>query len=417
MKRYIIYIIILLGWGTPHVLAQSATDSMAPPSQSEAIAQSVSDSVASSSQSEAMAQSTTDSVAPLHKSAIRRYIDNLIHGNVDKTRSQRFDLSFAVVPTYTREGGVGLGGAVTALYRLDRQDTVMQPSDFQLSGSAAVKGLYAVGLQGHNYFRGDRTSLTYVLKASRKTLDFWGINFQDCSQNEVSQYVRDQVKFDGIYKIKLINDIELGVGALVNYTNASKMLNPSYLIDERKSYFLSGISASLQYDTRDFVLNPRRGIYAMLKGTLLPRFMGTYDKTLMLTTAQFDYYHNLWPNAIMAYDIYAVMAGSSLPWTIRQELGEGACRMRGYYSGRYIDNNLITTQVEIRQHLGKRLGCAAWVGTGTVFPSWGQFRVKDLLPNYGLGLRVEVKHNVNLRIDYGFGRRTGGIVIEFAEAF
>lgn len=58
-----------------------------------------------------------------------------------------------------------------------------------------------------------------------------------------------------------------------------------------------------------------------------------------------------------------------------------------------------------------------WAGGGTVFPELGQLRMSDVLPNYGLGLRVEFKHNVNIRIDYGFGKDTGGFVFQFAEAF
>lgn len=52
-----------------------------------------------------------------------------------------------------------------------------------------------------------------------------------------------------------------------------------------------------------------------------------------------------------------------------------------------------------------------------MFPELGQLRMSDVLPNYGLGLRVEFKHNVNIRIDYGFGKDTGGFVFQFAEAF
>ena len=32
-------------------------------------------------------------------------------------------------------------------------------------------------------------------------------------------------------------------------------------------------------------------------------------------------------------------------------------------------------------------------------------------------LRIEFKHNVNTRVDYGFGKDTGGFVFNFAEAF
>lgn len=39
--------------------------------------------------------------------------------------------------------------------------------------------------------------------------------------------------------------------------------------------------------------------------------------------------------------------------------------MRGYYAGRYIDNSQIAAQVEIRQHIYGRLGCAVWGGAGT----------------------------------------------------
>ena len=43
--------------------------------------------------------------------------------------------------------------------------------------------------------------------------------------------------------------------------------------------------------------------------------------------------------------------------------------------------------------------------------------VKNILPNYGVGVRLEFKHNVNIRLDYGFGKETAGFVFQFAEAF
>lgn len=357
-------------------------------------------------------------VAPLrHQSKLKQYYNNLIHGNVDHTRDRKMDVTFAIVPTYSREGGVGIGGAVTTLYRLDRQDTIMQPSDLQLSGSVAVKGLYAVALQGRNYFKGNRSSLTYVLKASRKTLNFWGISYNQCDANPQSQYVRNIIRFDGVYTYNILKNLQASVGPLVNFTAVSRISNPEYLDGQRKRYFFSGASMALQYDTRDFKLNPKRGIYAMVKEAVYPSFMGSTDKTVATTTMQFNAYHKLWKNAILGYDAYTVLASGSLPWPLRQEFGEGACRMRGYYSGRYIDNNILTTQIELRQHIKGRFGCAAWVGAGTVFPSISQFSTSNILPNCGLGLRVEVKHNVNLRIDYGFGRNTSGLVIEVAEAF
>lgn len=97
-------------------------------------------------------------------------------------------------------------------------------------------------------------------------------------------------------------------------------------------------------------------------------------------------------------DLYGQFNSSHTPWTLREELGSGADRMRGYYGGRYIDSNQMTVQMELRQHIYGRLGCVAWIGGGTVFPSFSKLRLAHILPNYGLGLRFEFKHHVNALI-------------------
>ena len=71
--------------------------------------------------------------------------------------------------------------------------------------------------------------------------------------------------------------------------------------------------------------------------------------------------------------------------------------VRGYYAGRYTDNNQVNLQLELRQRIYGRLGAVVWGGCGTVFPSFRGFKWSHLLFNYGLGLRFEFKHNVNLR--------------------
>lgn len=353
----------------------------------------------------------------IKSNGFKSYLQSLFKGNVDRTFEKRMDMTFIVSPCYTREGSFGIGGAATALYRLDRRDSIMQPSDLQLTGSATIKGFYSLGLKGNNHFKGNHSMLSYAVTFSRKTLDFWGITYEDCARNPISQYVRQQIKFDADYTFKINKNLRVGAGGIINYTTATKILDPSYLNGQKTDYFFSGISATVQFDTRDFILNPQKGIYLMLKETIYPEFMGGYDKTLWTTTFQFNAFHNLWKNAILGYDIYGKFNSPTAPWTLREELGSGTCRMRGYYSGRYIDNSLVSTQIELRQHIINRIGCVAWVGAGTVFPELKKFKFDNLLPNYGIGVRIEIKHNVNMRIDYGFGKQTAGFVFQMTEAF
>lgn len=348
---------------------------------------------------------------------LKQWWNNLIHGNIDRTYERKMDMSFVLAPCYTREGSVGIGGAATALYRLDRTDSIMQPSDFSLSGSATVKGIYTLTAKGNNHFRGNKSRLTYSLQFMHKTLDFWGISYDACAVNPVSEYTKQQIKWKSDYVYKLTPKFHVGAAFNINYTSLSKASDRSYLEGQDDSYFFAGVGLSLQYDTRDFILNPKHGIYFMLREVIYPCFMSSYDKTLTTTTLQFDAYQSVWQGATLAFDLYGSLNRDCTPWTMREELGSGMSRMRGYYAGRYTDCSQIAAQVELRQHIHSRLGCVAWVGGGNMFPSFDKLKLKNTLPNYGLGLRIEFKHNVNVRIDYGFGKDTAGFVFQFAEAF
>ena len=60
--------------------------------------------------------------------------------------------------------------------------------------------------------------------------------------------------------------------------------------------------------------------------------------------------------------------------------------------------------MELRQHVWKRNGVVVWIGAGTVFNKFSALRMDRVLPNYGIGYRWEFKKNVNVRLDYGFGK-------------
>lgn len=95
----------------------------------------------------------------------------------------------------------------------------------------------------------------------------------------------------------------------------------------------------------------------------------------------------------------------------------GSYAMRGYYEGRYRDNDLIQFQVEYRQKIYNRHGIVAWGGAGNVFPDMDKFKWKQTLPTYGIGYRWEFKNRVNVRLDYGFGKGVSAFYFGINEAF
>lgn len=359
-----------------------------------------------------------DTIAPKKKENIfKAFIRQLVGGNRDRTFEKPIDFSFAIAPSYTREASFGIGGMLTGLYRLDRTDSIMQPSDIALFANASLTGFYNFALKGNNNFKYNRQRITYDMAFSNKPLEFWGISYDACAVNPMIHYTRRQLRCNVDYIYKVTPSFYAGASLNVNYSFISKIDNAAYLDGQKRSYFFTGVGLSLQYDTRDFILNPRSGFYLMFKEVAYFKPFGNAGKNVFSTTLVLDYYQPLWKGGVLAFDFYGQYNGTDVPWPLRAELGAGGIRMRGYYGGRYIDNNQLNLQMELRQRIYSRLGGVVWVGGGTVFPSFKGLRWSHLLLNYGLGLRFEFKHNVNLRVDYGFGKHTGGFVFSVAEAF
>lgn len=357
--------------------------------------------------------STPDSISAKKKTS---YWETLINGNIDRTYEKALDVTFAGAPSYTREAGFGIGGMATGLYRVDKKDSIMPPSDITLIFNASLNGFYSLEARGNHYFKGNTSLLSYQLGFTTKNLDFWGISHDACAANQVIDYTRQQAKVAADYQLKLSRNFFVGMAVDFSYNKISRIDNPDYLEGQRQSYVATGIGLPIQYDSRPFIPNPKQGFYFLLRPVLFPQAFGNCNKTLFRLTINADAYRTLWKGSVLAVDLYARFNSDDSPWPLREELG-GNYRMRGYYSGRYIDNNILSGQIELRQHLYRRLGLTTWVGGGGVFESINKFKTSNLLPNAGIGLRFEIKHNVNFRVDYGFGKDTRGFVFNIGEAF
>jgi outer membrane protein assembly factor BamA len=326
------------------------------------------------------------------------------------------DVTFALTPSYIREASFGVVGLASGLYRLDPADSLMPPSNATLTGNLSLLGFYAIGIDGNNYFKGNRSLLTYEVRFMNRPLNFWGISYEACSTNPPITYTRRQIKINANYLYKPVNNIYMGGALDFHHTSAAKIDDVSYLEGQKLSCTLVGLGVSVRYDSRDFIPNPQRGIYLMFRETVFPKELSNCDRTLFRHTVIADFYRKVWRGGLLALDIYGRFTDNA-HWSLKEELGSDGFRMRGYYAGRYIDNNIISAQVEIRQHISGRLGCVAWAGSGAVFPSLRKFQPSGLLPTYGLGLRYEFKRNINIRIDYGFGKQTRGFIFNIGEAF
>ena len=250
---------------------------------------------------------------------------------------------------------------------------------------------------------------------------FWGLGYQAASSGAVSKYVRNDFHADVEYRRCIVGGLSLGAELDFRYALADDVqpLALDYLqqagIDEYSST-TTGIGLAVCWDGRKVRNNLAQGFYFQLKGAVHPQALGNHDDTLWHVEATANYYQPLWMGGELALDMYADAWSWSTPWLFWAKVG-GENRMRGYYYGRYTDRKMATAQVELRQNIYKIISGAAWAGAGSVFSSHKLFSVDEILPNYGVGLRVAVAKNLLLRVDYGFGRNSRGLIINVNEAF
>lgn len=380
------------------------------------LAATVTDTIAATAVSMAADSLAVDTTAPKQRNSIfRRLIRYFEQANEDRTQEKKFDLTWVLGPSYSAVTKVSLGILASGLYRIDRTDTITQPSNVSLYANISTSGYYKVGVTGLNLMDRNRHRIKYDISFASMPIDYWGIGY-DMAQAEKSSMVEKRYRIDAEYQYEMTRNFFAGAALDFTHAAAKKVANPEYMLGQRDKYTATGFGLSLQYDSRDFAPNPYRGIYLSLRETHFPAALGTTE-TIWRTTFTGNYYQRLWKGCTLALDAYLEYnSGKEIPWSMVAQLG-GGYRMRGYYLGQYRDNAMIEVQAELRQKIYNRHGIAVWVGAGNVFPNFNSFRWSQTLPNYGIGYRWEFKHRVNVRVDYGRGRHGGSVVFNVNEAF
>lgn len=350
------------------------------------------------------------------KSWVNRILDYFNDSNKNK-KHKRFDFSVIGGPHYASDTKFGLGLVAAGLYRTDSNDSIFPPSNVSLYGDVSSVGFYMLGVRGNHIAPKGRYRIDYHLYFYSFPADFWGIGYEmgdnDANKSDMKRW---QAQAEVSFLFRVADNFYIGPMASYDYVIGKHIERPELLQGMDQHTWNVGAGVSLVYDNRDNLTNPHRGIYLNINQMFRPRFMGN-DYAFSTTAFRFDAYQRLGKGTVLAEDIGANLNFGNPSWGMMAELG-GTHSMRGYYEGRYRDKHSLEATVELRQHVWKRNGIVVWVGAGTIFPKFSALRSKQILPNAGVGYRWEFKKNVNVRLDYGFGKSgQSGFLFNINEAF
>jgi hypothetical protein len=148
------------------------------------------------------------------------------------------------------------------------------------------------------------------------------------------------------------------------------ILETAGLVGSRGGTF-SGFGFCLDWDTRDAVLYPRRGV---LIQTGADGYIGLAGGDLSYTSVKLDIrrYVAVGARAVLAVQAYLHTTSGDVPFHRLALLG-GETLVRGYYKGRYRDKGLLALQAEYRVLLTKRIGVVGFAALADLFRD--QFRL------------------------------------------
>jgi hypothetical protein len=339
--------------------------------------------------------------------------------------NQKMERLFKIIPvplySYSTEAGQTFGLAKYNLIDLSPLDTVSAASKISEVATFSTEGRINVSVSTElNWHRGKYMVLGYV-NYRRQPEYVAGIG-NDVKLEDLEQISFDRFKFVNYGLIQVIKHLYVGGGIdLSDYSNIETD-STSFLIRDNvtglKGGTAVGLGASVVYDSRDNRYNAYKGAFISLKTMTFPSSIGNL---YVFSTYNIDVrkYFNPWFRHVIAFQTTTSLRTGNVPFYELSMLG-GEDQMRGYYKGVLRDKVLVDGQVEYRMPVWNIFGINAWVGTGRVAASYSDLALDGFWLSYGGGFRIRVdsKHNTNLRFDFGFG--PGGIhgyYINFGEAF
>lgn len=344
-------------------------------------------------------------------------------------------------PSYTPDFGLLVGGSALITFSMNPKDSTMKRSVIPASLAVMFNGGLNIVIKPQLFFKNDRFRIfgQFIYKNTQE--NYYGVGYETnknyLRSKETSQYKYSGIQFNPWFMLR-IKESNFFAGPQIDL-NYDHMMDVAAGIAQDKDYvkaggtsngysnFSSGIGFLLSYDTRDIPANPYKGLYFDLKGIMYQKWIGSENNYYRI---ELDYrqYKSVGKRKVLAWTIQSKnVFGNNIPIN-KYVLSGTPFDLRGYYMGQFRDKSSHIAIAEYRQMFNtdksntikkilNRLGYVAWGGVGLMGPN--PAKIEGLLPNAGIGLRIEVQPRMNVRLDFGrdFINRQNLFYFNMTEAF
>lgn len=347
-----------------------------------------------------------------------------------KTDSSRLG-SFMPLPAvaYSQETGLELGLVSLYSFYTDRNDIETRTSSITGIATFTTKKQSNLKLVADIWSPGNKFQYLSEIRVRNFPFNFYGVG------NKTRQTDEDKIN-QKLFKLSAELEKLFSKGLYMGASLAFEHYNftdkePGGIYGSADPFIFDKDGGRVLYiginhisDSRNTNTYTTKGSYFKLTYSYAPDLFGGENFTGSLLKADFRNFRSFDPKSVLGIQvIYQSLMGNRPPFYLLPQLGNDQV-MRGYYTGRYRDQNLLAAQAEFRYRFVPRFGAVAFAGVGNVYKSRG-FNLADFKPTRGAGFRYffDVNRGLSIRLDYGIGekrtneKRQKGFYISLAEAF
>jgi outer membrane protein assembly factor BamA len=328
-----------------------------------------------------------------------------------------------VSPTlsYSPETSVSFGVYGLYYFKLGAKQSCTRPSRVETSIAYTLRKQYWIEPKWEVYFHNDNYLLGgHALYQSYNEF-FYGIG-NSAPDTAAQLYSHSLVMFNGFFEKRLYQRFFLGplyhFEYMFNLKDADKGIFQTQDIAGSKGSLASGLGATAAWDSRDITLTPSQGVYFNVSGIRYDRIFGSHFNFNQYIIDFRKYFPLVHHKQVVATQLYLVTSTGNPPFRMLPMLG-GNTLLRGYYTGRFRDRDLLLGQLEYRFPVFWRIGMTLFGGAAQVANVLKDLDAGGFHYNYGFGLRYmyDKKERINIRFDFGFGEHTNGQYVTVGEAF
>ena len=330
--------------------------------------------------------------------------------------------TFAGLPVvyFLPETNWGFGAAGIYAFRFRKHGYDQRPSLLRFVGSYTLNkqlvSLVSYNLfpeKGKYNFKGEfgyyRFSYDFFgigKRATKEAIESFGVNYPRIEINALRRVNQDWY-FGFRYRYNHYDIVELVPEGL--------LADPS--VPGNNGSIISSLGFTAIFDTRENIFATYSGYFVessmMFNGNWLGSNFNFQRFTLDARTYITDH-----KQRTLALNGYVMIINGEAPFNELALLG-GSRRARGYYPGRFRDNQLWLLQAEYRFPVFNWLGVTAFSSYGSVARGSNDLTLNDFKWNYGGGLRfvLNKEDRIHLRVDAAFGKNTSAFYFTVGEAF